>query len=271
MQRNKCKIKIIKLATAFWTRLSTNNEWFFSTNNEHQILTKCKQLSDRILRIKGSGILRLPAGCSAKSDDMRLTAHREITTSAETQTLENSYLEVTEILTKIDPVYTALIKKIIDDETPTADTSLPKNEATGPLRLGRDLHEIVERAKALGEYKKIYYQYSSLNSNFTWGGLAIIAIITCICIYIMGSVLGGPFKLIWSRMFSGNNQDTESITHTHWHGGRKQQALLPRHEQSTSTPELSTIQKLAASPEEVVFELQPKKTIHPTANYASII
>ena len=63
---------------------------------------------------------------------MRLTAHHEITTSAETQPLENAYLELTEIFTKIAPTNTPLIQKIIADETPTADTSLPKNEHTGP-------------------------------------------------------------------------------------------------------------------------------------------
>ena len=134
---------------------------------------------------------------------MRLAARREITTSAGTQPLENSYLEITYIFTKIDHTYTPLIQKIIADETPTADTSLPKNEHTRPLRLGRDLHEIVERAKALGEYRKIYYKYDSLNSTLTWGGIAVSVIIACICIYIMGSVLGGPLKLIWLRMFTG--------------------------------------------------------------------
>ena len=134
---------------------------------------------------------------------MRLAARREITTSAGTQPLENSYLEITYIFTKIDHTYTPLIQKIIADETPTADTSLQKNEHTGPLRLGRDLHEIVERTKALGEYRKIYYKYDSLDSTLTWRGIAVSIIIACICFYIMGSVLGGPLELIWLRMFTG--------------------------------------------------------------------
>ena len=123
---------------------------------------------------------------------VKLTAHREITTSAVTQPLGNSYLQITKILTKIDPTFTPLAHKIITEETPTANAGIPKNEATGALRLGRDLHEIVERARALGEYKKIYYQYDDLNSTITWGGITILIIITGICIYITGSVYGGP-------------------------------------------------------------------------------
>ena len=60
------KIKVIKLATTFWTRSLAPNEWLFSANDKQQLLTSCKRLSDRILIIEGAGLLRLPQGCSAK-------------------------------------------------------------------------------------------------------------------------------------------------------------------------------------------------------------
>ena len=86
--------------------------------------------------------------------DARLTAHREIVTNAETQGLESSYLDINNILTKIDPTYSYLIQNIIDDEAPIA---ISKDEHTDSLRQGRDLHEIIERARSLEKYKKIYF------------------------------------------------------------------------------------------------------------------
>ena len=203
---------------------------------------------------------------------VKLTAHREITTSAVTQPLGNSYLQITEILTKIDPTFTPLVHKIITEETPTANAGIPKNEATGALRLGRDLHEIVERARALGEYKKIYYQYDDLNSTITWGGITILIIITGICIYITGSVYGGPLKLIFQGLFPGRKNNPNDEQHPNWHGSNKKPAILPRDSKIHQPAiELSTIQKIASDDSRVIIEAQPRKTQINGTEYARII
>ena len=260
---SKCKIKIIKLATAYWIRLLANNEWAFSTDKPQQILTKCKQLADRILKIKGTGVLRLPNSCSGKTTDARLTAHREIVTNAETQALESSYLDINNILTKIDPTYSYLIQNIIDDEAPIA---ISKDEHTGSLRQGRDLHEIIERARALGEYKKIYFQYSSLENNLFWGGIIILTIVSCISLYLLGSVLGRPLKLTCLRMFSGKNKDTGNGQRLKWHENEQNPIPKDIEKQTSSEPDLSTIHSIASNSQQIIVELPPKKNHKITYN-----
>ena len=76
-------------------------------------------------------------------------ANQEFTTTFTTKILENTHLNVSNILMNINPSYPNLVQKVISNESLNMDTalanhSLNRNEPTGTLKLGRDLHDIVE-------------------------------------------------------------------------------------------------------------------------------
>ena len=192
------------MINTFWARLLTANKWLFSTTAEQEILTTCKQLADKILKINNTGFISLPHGCFARTGDVRLMANQEFTTTFTTETLEKTYLDVSNILMNINPSYPDLVQKVISNESLNMDIALNRNEHTGTLKLGRDLHDIVERARALGQYNSISGQYSKLKVSVTNMGvltliLSIVFIATCMGI----ACWGGPLLLKWKRLIPG--------------------------------------------------------------------
>ena len=57
-----CEIRLIKLDTTFWARLSTPNSWVFSTKGRDEITINCKPSADVNINIEGLGMLKLPTG-----------------------------------------------------------------------------------------------------------------------------------------------------------------------------------------------------------------
>ena len=131
-------------------------------------------------------------------------ANQEITTTFTTETLENTYLNVSNILISINPSNPDLVQKVISKESLNMGIALNRNEHTVTLKLGRDLHDIVERAKALGQYNSISGQYNKLKVSVTNMEvltliLSIVFIVTCMGI----ACWGGPLLLKWKRFIPG--------------------------------------------------------------------
>ena len=91
----------------------------------------------------------------------------------------------------------------MNNESINPDTILSKNEHIGPLKLGKNIHDIIERIQSLNQYKTIYARYIKLNDSFkTLGTLTLILCSVMIGSY-MGIVCGGvPFLLKRKRLIS---------------------------------------------------------------------
>ena len=110
------------------------------------MVVNCKRAADVNLDIKGSGILTLPAGCVARSDSLRLVATREIVTNLTIQTFDEMPLDVSAILNDTN----ALVDNLVNVRM--FGMSLQTSTSTRLLKTGKDLREIIDKARALGQY-----------------------------------------------------------------------------------------------------------------------
>ena len=121
------------------------------------MVVNCKRAADVNLDIKGSGILTLPAGCVARSDSVRLVATREIITNLTIQTFVTT---------------NALVDNFVNVRM--VGVSLMASTSTRLLKTGKDLREIIDKARALGQYNNITDQLSTFKDAVTYSGGTII-------------------------------------------------------------------------------------------------
>ena len=88
----------MKLDTTLWARLNSPNNWVFSTKGRDEITISCKRSADVNIKIEGLGTLKLPSGCAARSDSVRLIAAREIITNFTIQAFSEVTLNIFEVL-----------------------------------------------------------------------------------------------------------------------------------------------------------------------------
>ena len=68
----QCDVKINTKNSVFWKHISSLKAWIFSTKNPEPISTTCKKERTEKGHITNSGILRLHAGCTAKTEHTTL-------------------------------------------------------------------------------------------------------------------------------------------------------------------------------------------------------
>ena len=140
------------------------------------MVVNCKRAADVKPYIKGSGILTLPAGCVARSDSVRLVATREIITNLTIQTFDEMPLDVSAILNDTN----ALVDNLVNVRM--VGVSLKASTSTRLLKTGKDLREIIDKARALGQYNTITNQLTTFKDAVTYSGNTIILIIIVVII-----------------------------------------------------------------------------------------
>ena len=99
------------------------------------------------------GVLRLQAGCTAHTGNIRLTTSREITVLSEDDIFNKTHLDIQSLLNITSENYSPYINSIINDLEYVKDVSVKDNTPTRSLKTGHDFREIVNRARSLGQYR----------------------------------------------------------------------------------------------------------------------
>ena len=144
---SQCEIRLVKLDTTFCTRLSSPNSWVFSTKGRDELTISCKRSADLNINIEGLDMLKLPIGCAARSNSERLIAAREIVTNFMMQAFDEVTLNISEILRDSNIIENTLI------DLKTSELSSVNGATTRVLKSGKDLREIINKARALGQYR----------------------------------------------------------------------------------------------------------------------
>ena len=71
---SQCEIRLVKLDTIFWARLSSPNSWVFSTKGRDEITISFKRSAHVNINIEGLGMLNLPTG--SKTDSCARNRHK---------------------------------------------------------------------------------------------------------------------------------------------------------------------------------------------------
>ena len=211
-----CNIKLIKLNTSFWTRLSGHNEYAFSTNKLQNITINCNNLT-QTLQLNNVGILKMPHSCLAYNDEVYLTASSDLTTTFGTQNFGTTYLDISEILTKTNSLSLPLTSKLINS-TVNSNFSILNYNYERSLSSGKNLQDIIEQARSLAEYKDIYKPKDGIpNTLLNVSGIISVSTIITIIFAFWLKTGGSPCQLI-SRLFSGtslkHNKNNQPNTET---------------------------------------------------------
>ena len=133
------------------------------------MVVNCKRTKDVNLDIKGSGILTLPARCLARSDSVRFKL-------LTIQTFNEMLLDVSAILNDTN----ALVDNLVNVRM--VRVSLKASTSTRLLKTGKNLREIIDKARALGQYKTISYQLSTFQDAVTNLSSTMILIVIIVII-----------------------------------------------------------------------------------------
>ena len=198
---SSCNIKLIRLNTSYWTRLSGYNEWAFSANKLQNITINCNNIT-QTLQLNNTGVLKIPHACYAFNDEVYLTASSDLTTTFGTQNFGTTYLDISEILTNTISLSLPLTHKLINN-TINSNFSISHYNYERSLSLGKNLQDIIEQARSLAEYKDIYKPKDEIpDTLFNLGGIISVSTVVAIIFAIWFKTGGSPCQLI-SRLFSG--------------------------------------------------------------------
>ena len=143
--------------------------------------------------------MELPARCTGRTEFIRLSATRELTTKFKTTTYEGPILNITEIMNSTKIENKPLLQHILEESS-----SLPvgPNAQNQFLKTGLELKEIIHRARDLERYDSISEDFAILKQSLSYSGESLLAIGVIIVLIWKLWPKGGRPILIHNRHFS---------------------------------------------------------------------
>ena len=198
---SKCNLKLIKLNTNFYTRLSENNAWAFFINGLENMTIDCHNYN-RTLQLNKIGVLKIPFGCHAHNNEIYLTASSDLSTTFGIQNFGTVYLDVSEILSNKNSSFLPLTRKLIND-TIHSNFTISNYNHERSLSSGKNLRDIIEQARSLAEYRDIYKPKNDTpNTFFNISNIISASSAVAIVFAVWLKMGGSPCQLI-SSLFSG--------------------------------------------------------------------
>ena len=99
---HSCDVRIRKEHTTFWKRLASQGGWLYSLSESETVHILCSGLSDKIVVLKGVGILHLSANCVERTRSATLTGIRTYDSTDQYVYAPQVNLNVSSIVLEID-------------------------------------------------------------------------------------------------------------------------------------------------------------------------
>ena len=189
----RCKILFHPGTDTQWTHLETNNAWLFSTRAEEDVRVLCKNYPDSIMKINGTGILRLQEGCTAKTDKVTII-------SEETKTDTQIYIYNPKVNLRISQIYPMLEEHM--EKSKAGELEIPEIDWKEDIQ---DLKVVDERLRQISKHKReltnVHYMvYAGLTSQ-----LFIVIIIIGTVLRCTKNVKQKPTHKTLTKMERGTN------------------------------------------------------------------
>ena len=145
----------------------------FSTTKKDKLTVTCPRTAEKVIVIQGVRLLELAAGCSGRSDTIRLLTSREVTTKFETVSYGGDILNITNIISNVSADGGSMMQHIMRESD-----SLPQRKLAQPasLELGNELRNIINRARELKQRDTMDGEFLVLKQAAFYSGGSIVAI-----------------------------------------------------------------------------------------------
>ena len=162
---HSCDVRIRKEHTTFWKRLASQGGWLYSLSESETVHILCSGLSDKIVVLKGVGILHLSANCVERTRSATLTGIRTYDSTDQYVYAPQVNLNVSSIVLEID------------NREPRDSIALPTleeqhqtmHEQQRSQENGDSLFALEEKIREIGQHRRERQQQKQL----LFGGLVL--------------------------------------------------------------------------------------------------